>query len=234
LYVLFAYKIYISQQAENRVNTSTSVFARRWLKYTVNTMHFTTKGKLFRKPSKIAKTQPTWCFLGADKNATKRCVVRWSQAAVWKEHHIVRCTCARAKSTWTTPTLTLLLYIPLMASPKCEALQLPLIFDFQNVLALPCWLKEVSLDTIWWYRQPTQSWQTHGFPTSPEIFVMVSCLATFIKVRPTKNSTLNIFAPDVIHCRKMWIHLDNSIRIQETHDTNLAMVRFLFSHLSVQ
>ena len=58
LYVLFAYKIYISQQAENRVNTSTSVFARRWLKYTANTMHFTTKGKLFRKPSKIAKTQP--------------------------------------------------------------------------------------------------------------------------------------------------------------------------------
>ena len=97
LYVLFAYKIYISQQAENRVNTSTSVFARRWLKYTANTMHFTTKGKLFRKPSKIAKTQPMWCFLGADKNATKRCVVRWSQAAVWKEHHIVLCTRARAR-----------------------------------------------------------------------------------------------------------------------------------------
>ena len=62
-----------------------------------------------------------------------------------------------------------------------------------------------------WYH-----WQTHGFPTSPEIFVMVSCLATFIKVHSTKNGTLNIFAPDVIHCRKMWIHLDNSIRIQGT------------------
>ena len=56
----------------------------------------------------------------------------------------------------------------------------------------------------------------------------------FHKSPPNKNSTLNIFAPDVIHCRKMWIHLDNSIRIQEMHDTNLAMVRFLFSHLSVQ
>ena len=27
----------------------------------------------------------------------------------------------------------------------------------------------------WWYRQPMQSWQTHGFPTSTDIFVMISC-----------------------------------------------------------
>ena len=33
---------------------------------------------------------------------------------------------------------------------------------------------------------------------------------------------------------KMWVHLDNSIRIRETHSKNLAMARFLFSHLSVQ
>ena len=200
-------------------------------------MHFTTKGKLFRKPSKIAKTQPMWClFRGRQKCDKKMCGKIVTSCGMKRTSHCalhVRAR-ARAKSTWTTPTLTLLLYIPLMASPKCEALQLPLIFDYQNVLALPSWLKEVSFDTIWWYRQPTQSWQTHGFPTSPEIFVMVSCLASFIKVHPTKNGTLNIFAPDVIHCRKMWIHIDNSIRIQETHDTNLAMVRFLFSHLSVQ
>ena len=56
------------------------------------------------------------------KNATKKCVVRWLQAAVWKEHHTVLCTCAHAQSTWTTPTLTLL-YITLMASPVCKALQ---------------------------------------------------------------------------------------------------------------
>ena len=31
------------------------------------------------------------------KNATKRCVVRWLQAAVWKEHHTVLCTCAHAE-----------------------------------------------------------------------------------------------------------------------------------------
>ena len=28
----------------------------------------------------------------------------------------------------------------------------------------------------WWYRQPMQSWQTHGFPTSTDIFIMISCL----------------------------------------------------------
>ena len=56
------------------------------------------------------------------QNAIKRCVVRWLQAAVWQEHHSVLCTCAHAQSTWTTPTLTLL-YITLMASPVCEALQ---------------------------------------------------------------------------------------------------------------
>ena len=28
----------------------------------------------------------------------------------------------------------------------------------------------------WWYRTPTQSWQTHGFPTSTDIFIMISCL----------------------------------------------------------
>ena len=50
------------------------------------------------------------------------------------------------------------------------------IFDYQNVLALPYWLKEVSFDTVWWYRQPMQRWQTHGFPTSTDIFVMISCL----------------------------------------------------------
>ena len=36
------------------------------------------------------------------KNATKRCVARWLQAAVWKEHHTVLCTCAHVQSTWTT------------------------------------------------------------------------------------------------------------------------------------
>ena len=43
-------------------------------------------------------------------------------SCVWQEHHTVLCTCAHAQSTWTTPTLTLL-YIILMASPVCEALQ---------------------------------------------------------------------------------------------------------------
>ena len=57
-----------------------------------------------------------------NKNAIKRCVARWLHAAVWQEHHTVLCTCARPQSTWTTPTLTLL-YIALMASPVCEALQ---------------------------------------------------------------------------------------------------------------
>ena len=52
------------------------------------------------------------------QNATKSLL----QAAVWKAHHTVLCTCAHAPSTWTTPTLTLL-YITLMASPVCEALQ---------------------------------------------------------------------------------------------------------------
>ena len=33
------------------------------------------------------------------------------QAAVWKAHHTVLCTCAHAPSTWTTPTLTLLYII---------------------------------------------------------------------------------------------------------------------------
>ena len=58
------------------------------------------------------------------KNVTERCVERWLQAAVWQEHHTVLCTCAHPQSTWTTPTLTLL-YIALMASPVCEALQCP-------------------------------------------------------------------------------------------------------------
>ena len=49
-------------------------------------------------------------------------MIRWLQAAVWKEHHTVLCIWAHAPSTWTTPTLTLL-YIALMASPACEALQ---------------------------------------------------------------------------------------------------------------
>ena len=57
-----------------------------------------------------------------DKNATKEYVVRWLQAEIWKEHHAVLCTCAHAQSTCTTPTLTLL-YVTLMASPVCEALQ---------------------------------------------------------------------------------------------------------------
>ena len=35
---------------------------------------------------------------------------------------------------------------------------------------------EVSFDTVEWYRQPMQSWQTYGFPTSTDIFVMISCL----------------------------------------------------------
>ena len=39
-----------------------------------------------------------------------------------QEHHTVLCTCAHPQSTWTTLTLTLL-YIALMASPVCEALQ---------------------------------------------------------------------------------------------------------------
>ena len=56
------------------------------------------------------------------KNAIKRCVARWLQAAVWQEHHTVLCTYAHPQSTWTTLTLTLL-YIVLMASPVCEALQ---------------------------------------------------------------------------------------------------------------
>ena len=38
----------------------------------------------------------------------------------------------------------------------------------------------------------------------------------------------------VLPCRKMGIHLDNSIQFQEMHSTNRTMVRFLFSHLSVQ
>ena len=50
------------------------------------------------------------------------------QAAVWKAHHTVLCTCAHALSTWATPTLTLL-YITLMAPPVCEALQLELAKD---------------------------------------------------------------------------------------------------------
>ena len=45
-------------------------------------------------------------------NATKRCEARWLQAAVWKEHHTVHCTCAHAQGTWTTPTLTLLIHNP--------------------------------------------------------------------------------------------------------------------------
>ena len=53
------------------------------------------------------------------------------------------------------------------------------IFDYQNgpkrsgpaILTEggKCWYS-------WWYRQPMQSWQTHGFPTSTDIFVMISCL----------------------------------------------------------
>ena len=76
-------------------------------------------------------------------------------------------------------------------------------FDYQNAMALLYSLKEVSLDTIWWYRRPTQSWPTHRFPTSPDICVMISFLATFIKVHPRKNSPINIFARDGMHCRKM-------------------------------
>ena len=48
-------------------------------------------------------------------------VVRWVQAEIWKKYTVL-CTCAHAQSTCTTPTLTLL-YITLMASPVCEALQ---------------------------------------------------------------------------------------------------------------
>ena len=59
--------------------------------------------------------------------------------------------------------------------------------DYHNVLTLPYWLKEVSLDKVWLCRQPMQSWQTHGFPTSPEIFAMISCLAAFIRIPPKEN-----------------------------------------------
>ena len=87
---------------------------------------------------KNAKTPPIWRFSATTRlrkncrgnnnnnnkhtNATKRCMVRWLQAAVWKEHHTVLCTCAHVQSTWTTPTLTQL-YRTLIASPVCEALQ---------------------------------------------------------------------------------------------------------------
>ena len=48
------------------------------------------------------------------------------------------------------------------------------IFDYQNVLAI---LTEGGKSWYsWWYRQPMQSWQTHGFPTSTDIFAMISCL----------------------------------------------------------
>jgi len=45
------------------------------------------------------------------------------QAAVWKAHHSA--LHPHAQSTWTTPTLTL--YITLLESPVCEALQSPFV-----------------------------------------------------------------------------------------------------------
>ena len=101
---------------------------------------------------KYAKTPPIWRFFRFDKNATitsvascnnnnnkrnnkkqqedharkcdqKLCGRMVIQAAVWQEHHTVLCTCARAQGICTTPPTPTLLYIALVASPVCEALQ---------------------------------------------------------------------------------------------------------------
>ena len=44
------------------------------------------------------------------------------QAAVWKAHHTVLCTCAHAPSTWTTPTLTLLYILQPLWHRRCAKL----------------------------------------------------------------------------------------------------------------
>jgi hypothetical protein len=87
------------------------------------------------------------------------------------------------------------------------------IFDYQNVLALPYWLKEVSLDTVDDIASRCKDdklMDSQQAQTSLYWYHAFSCLATFINVHPRKSSTLNIFAPKVMHWRKMMENVNTS------------------------
>ena len=95
----------IAISKKDRINVlgfrKTSVFTvflpREFPKKRENTTHLTILGycETEKKAAGVATT--TRRTRTSTKFATKRCVVRWLQAAVWKEHHTVLCTCARAE-----------------------------------------------------------------------------------------------------------------------------------------
>ena len=65
---------------------------------------------------KKVKTPSIGQFLGAHQNVTKRCVVRWLQAAICKEYHTMPCACRAHEQHQHS-------HYQHMALPVCEALQ---------------------------------------------------------------------------------------------------------------
>ena len=123
----------IGTEAQKKTSVCTVLFAPRVLKKCENTTYVT----IFGGPQKCKNTM--CCKNNKNKNNDNNNKKKFRrstnmrqkdvlQAAVWKEHRTVLCTCAHAPSTWTTPTFSLL-YITLMASPVCEALQYLTIWD---------------------------------------------------------------------------------------------------------